>query len=98
MNDQARVALGRVIHTYGPSICQMPKSAEMFVRKECAPYPNETRILVEALRHGVTTELVKYNPTDRPWEAFSGSLQKTLQSRAGLNETEGTWAVDAWAR
>lgn len=98
MNDQARLALGRVIHAYGPSICRMPKSAEMLVRKECAPYPNESRVLIEALRNGVTEELTKYKPTDKPWADFSGSLQKSLQSRAGLNETEGTWAVDAWAR
>jgi len=98
MNDQARVALGRVIHAYGPSICRMPRSAEMLVRKECAPFPNEARVLVEALKNGVTEELTKYKPTDKPWEDFSGNLQKSLQSRAGLNEAEGTWAVDAWAR
>src|SRR5438132_11488387 len=98
MNDQACAALGRVIHAYGPSICRMPKSAEMLLRKECAPFPNESRVLVEALRYGVTDELVKYKPTDKPWEDFSGKLKKTLQSRAGLNEQEGTWAVDAWAR
>jgi hypothetical protein len=98
MNDQARVALSRILHTYGPSICQMPHSAELFVRKECSPYPNESRVLVEALRHGVTTELASYNPADKPWEAFSTDLGQRLQKRAGLNEVEGTWAVDAWAR
>lgn len=97
MNDQAREALGQVIRTYGPSICNIPRSCEMFIRQACGAYPDESRALIEALRTGVTTDLVAYNPSDRPWDEFSGNLRQRLQG-AGLAETQGDWAVDAWAK
>lgn len=97
MNDQAREALNQVIRTYGSAICNTPRSCEMFIRQACGAYPNESRALIEALRLGVTNELMSYQPAEHPWEEFSGQLTKQLR-RSGLNEVEGGWAVETWAR
>jgi hypothetical protein len=97
MNDQAREVLTRVLATYGPSICQTPRSCELFLRQECAAYPEESRVLIHALRQGVATELMRYRPPDKPWEAFFGELRSNL-ARSGLKESEGNWAIDVWAR
>src|SRR5262249_22273644 len=83
--------------TYGPAICQTPRSCELFVRQECGAYPLEARALVEALRHGVTADLIGYR-ADRPWGDVALELRARLQKRAGLAQAEGAWAVDAWAR
>lgn len=98
MNDLASSALGRVITAYGPAICHTPRSAEMFIRQECGPYPDESKALIEALRQGVPEELLKYQPANSPWDSFSAKLQSRLRSSSGIGESEGAWAVDAWAR
>jgi hypothetical protein len=98
MNDQARDALGRLIQNYGQSICHTPRSCELFLRKECSSYPEESRVLIEALRGGVATELLRYQPDERPWQEFFGDLRTELHKRSGLKESEGSWAIDAWAR
>jgi hypothetical protein len=98
MNDQAREALGQVIDTYGPAICNTPRSCELFIRQACGPYPEESQALIAALRQGVTDDLFEYQPQHRAWDEFSGSLRSRLQSNAGLGETEGGWAIDSWAR
>ncbi len=98
MNDQAREALGHVIGTYGPAICNTPRSCELFIRQACGPYPEESQVLIAALRQGVTDDLFEYQPDRRPWDEFASSLRSRLKSNAGLGESEGTWAVDSWAR
>lgn len=97
MNDLAREALGRVIRTYGTGICHTPRSCEMFIRQECGPFPDESKALIEALRQGVTTDISKYQPVDNSWDEFAGQLSTKLK-RTGLDDQEGAWAVDAWAR
>lgn len=96
MNEEARVALGRVIQNFGAGICQTPRSCELMLRQECGMYPEESRLLVEALRHGVASEVMRYSPA-RPWTEFSGEMSKVLQTRAGLTEPEGSWAIESWA-
>jgi hypothetical protein len=98
MNDQAREALGSVIGTYGPAICNTPRSCELFIRQACGPFPDESNALIAALRQGVTDDLFGYQPAQRPWDEFATNLRSRLQSSAGLGESEGTWAVDTWAR
>jgi hypothetical protein len=95
MNDQAREALGKVI---GTAICNTPRSCELFIRQACGPFPEESQALIAALRQGVTDDLFEYQPERREWDEFSTSLRSRLQSNAGLGETEGSWAVDSWAR
>jgi hypothetical protein len=97
MNDQAREALGRVLRNYGPSICNTPRSCEMFIRQECGAYPEESRALIEALRQGVTSELLTYQPVESTWDPLADKLRTRLKSK-GMGETEGAWAVDAWAK
>ncbi|MFL5342626.1 MAG: hypothetical protein ACJ8F7_21035 [Gemmataceae bacterium] len=97
MNDLAREALGRVIRNYGPAICHTPRSCELFVRQECGAYPQESQLLVEALRQGVPAELLGYSP-DQHWPKLAESLQARLHARAKIGATEGTWAVETWAR
>jgi hypothetical protein len=98
MNDQAREALGQVIGTYGTAICNTPRSCELFIRQACGPYPEESQALIAALRQGVTDDLFDYQPDRRAWDEFSSSLRSRLQSNAGIGESEGTWAIDSWAR
>jgi hypothetical protein len=98
MNEQASEALGRVIRNYGPAICNTPRSCEMFIRQECGAYPDESKALIEALRQGVTADLLTYRPGESPWDGFADQLRTRLRSRSGLGETEGAWAVDTWAR
>jgi hypothetical protein len=69
----------------------------MFIRQECGPYPDESHALLEALRGGVTADLMRYKPAELEWEPFAARLQGQLQSR-GVGAAEGAWAVDAWAR
>ena len=97
MNDQAREALGQVIRTYGPTICNTPRSCEMFIRQACGSYPDESKAHIEALRQGVTDDLGRYKPADRPWDEFAGQLRGRLKAKAGLGEVEGGWAVETWA-
>lgn len=98
MNDQAREALGRVLRNYGPSICNTPRSCEMFIRQECGAYPSESKLLIEALRQGVTADLLSYQPTESPWDPFADVLRTRLQTRSGIGASEGAWAVEAWAK
>jgi hypothetical protein len=98
MNDEARVALGHVVKRYGPAICNTPRSCELFIRQACGPFPDESRVLIAALRQGVTDDLFGYQPTQKPWDEFTNGLRTRLQSGAGLAESEGDWAVDTWAR
>jgi len=98
MNDQAREALGQVIGTYGTAICNTPRSCELFIRQACGPYPEESQALIAALRQGVPEDLFDYQPGGRSWDEFAGSLRSRLQSKAGLSEPDGTWAIDSWAR
>jgi hypothetical protein len=97
MNDQACEALGRVLRHYGPSICNTPRSCEMFIRQECGAYPEESKALIEALRQGVTAELMTYQPVANDWDPVASKLCTRLVAK-GMGETEGTWAVDAWAK
>jgi hypothetical protein len=97
MNDQACEALGRVLRHYGPGICNTPRSCEMFIRQECGAYPEESRALIEALRQGVTTELLTYQPAANDWDPLANKLCSRLKA-TGLGETEGAWAVDTWAK
>ena len=98
MNDEARNALSKVLRKYGNGICNTPRSCEMFIRQECGAYPDESHALIEALKHGVTSELMAYEPANAPWEAFSDGLRSRLQKGSKLSAPEGIWAVDTWAR
>jgi len=98
MNDQAREVLAKVISTYGPSICHTPRSCELFLRQECGAYPEESRVLTEALRHGTAGELLRYQPGDQPWQAFFGQLRRQLQTVSKMKDEEVNWAIDTWAR
>lgn len=98
MNDQACEALGRVLRNYGPSICNTPRSCEMFIRQECGAYPNESKLLIEALRQGVTSDLLTYQPSESPWDPLADLLRTRLRTRSGMGDLEGAWAVDTWAK
>lgn len=98
MNEQAREALSRVLRNYGPSICNTPRSCEMFIRQECGAYPDESKALIEALRQGVTADLLTYRPAETAWDPFADLLKTRLQTRSNLKEADGAWAVDTWAK
>ena len=65
------------------------RNAELFRRNR--------RLLVEALRQGVASELLGYKP-DQQWPQLADSLRGRMQSRAGVGATEDAWAVETWAR
>src|SRR5262249_60423752 len=97
MNDEARAALGRVIRAYGPAIGTTPRSCGLFVRQECGSYPDECRVLVEALRQGAVEEIIRFR-ADRPWDEFTAGLVGWLPARAAVEPEQAAWAVDAWAK
>lgn len=97
MNDEARAALQEVIQHYGPGIHQVPRSCELLIQQACRPFPQESQVLIEALRDGVPADLDQFRPEEESWEAVAEALAHRL-SRRGMAADEGRWAVETWAK
>ncbi|MCX7700675.1 MAG: hypothetical protein N2039_07340 [Gemmataceae bacterium] len=97
VKDEACAALQQVIQQYGPGIHQVPRSCELLIQQACGTFPQESQVLIEALRDGVPGDLDQYRPEEESWEAVAEALAYRL-SRRGMAADEGRWAVETWAK
>jgi hypothetical protein len=91
MNDQARETLNEIIAMYGRTVCRTPRSCELVLTQALSGYPEEARVLSEALRTGVVGELLA-PPPGPAWPELAGRLE----AQAGLSADEARWAVESW--
>jgi hypothetical protein len=96
MNDLAREKLFEVISSCGRTIYNTPRTAEMMLNANCGAFPDEKRVLVQALQRGVVADMVGA-PRTHTWEEVSNPLAVKLAKQAGVGEDEARWAVESWA-
>jgi hypothetical protein len=95
MNYEAREKLKKFIANYGAAVCNTPRSCEMFLLTQLADYPDERKVLVEALRQGAVTKLLA-REGGRSWDSLSYELAQQLRTAASLSEEDAAWAIDSW--
>ncbi len=96
MNDLARKRLCDLLTTYGPAICNTPRSCEMFIRQSCSDCPDELQLFTTALHGGTVNQLLHMRGAI-DWEKVSGPLVDQLVESAGLTPEQARWTVDSWA-
>jgi len=95
MNYEARDKLKKFIATYGAAVCNTPRSCEMFLLTQLADYPDERKVLIEALRQGAVAKLIA-KEGGRSWDSLSGELVEQLRSAGGLSDDEASFAINSW--
>jgi hypothetical protein len=96
MNDFARAKLFTLVTTYGRTVCNTPRTCEIFLQQQFEEYPAERQLLVEALRLGIVARLLE--PTDGlPYVAVAAPLIRELVEGANASAENARWAVDSWA-
>lgn len=95
MNYEARDKLKKFIATYGAAVCNTPRSCEMFLLTQLADYPDERKVLIEALRQGAVAKLLA-KEGGRSWDSLSGELVEQLRSAGGLSDDEASFAINSW--
>jgi len=95
MNDLARTKLVDIVNSYGRTVCNTPRTCEIFLQQHCDDLPAERQLLGEALRRGTVSRLVEAK--DQPYAAISAALVSELASAADIAPEDARWAVDSWA-
>lgn len=95
MNELPRQKLCEIITQYSKDICNNPQRCEGLLRDFCGQYSKEVFLLVNALKKGVATELVK-SQAQIPESVILAKLTKRLQDELGIAEEAAYWAVDSW--
>src|SRR5262249_39761190 len=96
MNDLARKKLFHIVKTYGRTVCNTPRTCEIFLHQHCEAFPDERQLLVEALRHGTVTDLLDLQ-AGPAWAVVSEPLVNDLAGRASISPLDARWTVDSWA-
>jgi hypothetical protein len=94
MNNLARTKLADIVNNYGTTVCNTPRSCEIFLQQYCDDLPAEREVLTEALRRGVVTRLMEEK--EQPYQLIASSLVKELQAD-GIAAEDARWAVESWA-
>jgi hypothetical protein len=95
MNNLARTKLAEIVTSYGRTVCNTPRTCEIFLQQQCEDLPAERQLLAEALRRGTVSRLLEAK--DQPYAAIAGSLVNELVGDAGVSADDARWAVDSWA-
>jgi hypothetical protein len=95
MNDQARERLCELLATYGPAICNTPRSCEMFLRQKVGEFPDEFQMINKALQGGTVGQLMQMKGIS-DWESASAPLVSQLSQSAGISPEQARWTIDAW--
>jgi hypothetical protein len=90
MNDPARDALIDVLHEYGVSILDTPKSLATILRQHAKLVPHDVDALLAAAQNGVPTT-IRNNPQFDP-----ESLVRVLVLHAHMTSRRADWAVRTW--
>jgi hypothetical protein len=90
MTAAAEEAVRDLLKAYGRSICDTPRMFEMLLRQQNKATPEETAVLVAAVRHHVGKRLLSGEPKDVE------TLTKALTAE-GHDPAIVTWAVETWA-
>jgi hypothetical protein len=96
MNDLARKRLCDLLTTYGPAICNTPRSCEMFIRQSCSDCPDELQLFTKAL-HGGTVKQLLHLQAGQDWDKVSEPLVAQFVESAGVTPEVARWTVDSWA-
>ncbi|WP_375328734.1 DUF1036 domain-containing protein [Microcystis sp. BLCC-F210] len=95
MNDLPRQKLCEIITEYGQDVSDNPQRCEGLLKDFCGQYSKEVFLLVNALKKGVATELLK-SQNQIPQAVILSKLTKRLQDELGIAEESAYWAVDSW--
>jgi hypothetical protein len=94
MNNLARTKLAKIVKSYGTTVCNTPRSCEIFLQQYCEDLPEERQVLTEALRRGAVSRLMEEK--EQPYQLIASSLVKELVAD-GISEEHARWAVESWA-
>jgi uncharacterized membrane protein len=95
MNELPRQKLCEIITQYGQDVSDNPQRCEGLLKDFCGQYSKEVFLLVNALKKGVATELLK-SQNQIPQAVILSKLTKRLQDELGIAEESAYWAVDSW--
>jgi thiol:disulfide interchange protein len=96
MNDLARGKLLKIVKAYGRTVCNTPRTCEIFLQQQCADFPAECQLLIKALHVGTVAELLELKGA-QPWAEVIAPLVRALADGAGVPAEDARWAVDSWA-
>jgi hypothetical protein len=95
MNDLARKRLCDLLATYGPAICNTPRSCEMFIRQNCSECPDELQLITKALHGGIVPKLMALRNV-QDWEATTEPFVGQIVEAGGVTPEAARWTVDTW--
>src|SRR5947209_51403 len=91
MNQAAEQLLNDVLQKYGAASCDTPQMLETFLRKHGRGCPQQSELLVAALRSGIVADL----RSDRGKDVIG--LSRALAVNARMAPAQAEWAVATWA-
>ena len=80
----------------GKTVFRMPSSCEMYLRQHLAEYPDERRLLSEALQRDLPDQIMK-NARRDDYREFLATAATELARTAGIPHPSAKWAVESWA-
>lgn len=96
INVEAWEKFDQMVQDCGKTIFRMPTSCEIYLKQYLRSYPEERRLISEALKLGIPDQILQ-TAGDGDYANFLTESAHRVAEAAGVDEGYGRWAVDAWA-
>lgn len=97
MNDLPRQKLRELILEHGRSLCDDPRRCEALLKDYCGAYKREIFVLVNALKKGITSDLIKMQSNEVPETIIWSRAKQRLEDDLAMSAEATHWALDSWA-
>ena len=94
-DDEPKLALCKIVETYGRGILREPQRLEAMLRDVCPGSRREVFLLVAAVKEQIVTDLV-VSLDVVPEDLLVARGARRLSESLGLTEDSARWAIESW--